>query len=329
MAILVGIDEAGYGPHLGPLVVAAAAVRLPGDDPPDPNLWGGLRGHVRKRPRGTSSRVVICDSKQAYTACGPAPLERATLGFLAACGRRPRTLSDLLRATRVEPAGPGTAPEAGPPWHRPVTLALPAEECSGEIETAADHLARGLSRLGGRCECLWVNAAPAARFNRLVDATGNKARALFALAADLLAAAGRRWPGETVHMTMDRHGGRRYYAGLLAQAFPMERVGALDESAGMSIYSLLHSSTPKRVAEMRFTIANRCERLSLATALASMAAKYVRELHMRQLNAYFRGLVPGLRPTAGYGRDAWRFLDDVADARQARGIGDALILRCR
>jgi hypothetical protein len=60
-----------------------------------------------------------------------------------------------------------------------------------------------------------------------------------------------------------------------------------------------------------------------------MAAKYVRELHMVQLNAYFQGLVPGLRPTAGYGRDAWRFLSDVAAARAAAGVPDAAILRSR
>ena len=80
---------------------------------------------------------------------------------------------------------------------------------------------------------------------------------------------------------------------------------------------------------MRLTIRNRCEEASLPTALASMAAKYVRELHMHQLNAYFRTQVPGLRPTAGYGRDAWRFLSEIEGARQAEGVPDASILRCR
>jgi len=31
---VVGIDEAGYGPNLGPLVQAAVALYLPDDDPP-------------------------------------------------------------------------------------------------------------------------------------------------------------------------------------------------------------------------------------------------------------------------------------------------------
>jgi len=329
MAILVGIDEAGYGPHLGPLVVAAAAVRLPASGIPDPNLWGGLRGHVRRRPRGPSGRLVICDSKEAYTACGPAPLERATLAFLAASGAPPASLSALLEATRVPSADGETAGGPACPWERPAALALPLYLEDGSVASAAERLARGLGRLGGRCERLWINVASPARFNRLVGATGNKAGALFALTADLIAAVHRRWPGETVHVTMDRHGGRQHYADLLAQAFPMERISVIEESPRLSIYTLWRSDGAGRPAQTRLTIRSRCEQGSLPTALASMAAKYVRELHMHQLNAYFRARVAGLRPTAGYGRDAWRFLAEVDGARCAEGVPDAAILRRR
>jgi len=339
MAILAGMDEAGYGPHLGPLVVSAAVVRLPGDALPDPTLWSALRSHVRKRPRGSSSRVVVCDSKAAYAASGVGALERAVLGFLAASGRRPTTLSALVRQTRPSCDGAAEgdlaanvtsadATENGP-WHAPEDLRLPAAVAAEDVASAADHLERGLARLGGRCERLYVNVAPAARFNRLVGTTGNKAGALFAMAAELLIAIHRRWPDETIHVTMDRHGGRRYYADLLAQAFPMERVETLDESPHRSAYRLLRSGAGPGPAEMRLTICERCEEWSLVAALASMAAKYVRELHMRQLNAYFQRLVPGLRPTAGYGRDAWRFLADVDSVRRAHGVTDAVLLRCR
>ena len=81
---------------------------------------------------------------------------------------------------------------------------------------------------------------------------------------------------------------------------------------------------------MDLTIRERCESWSLATALASMAAKYVRELAMDAAERLtFSERVPGLRPTAGYGLDAWRFLEDVAAARAAAGVPDALILRSR
>jgi len=365
MAILVGIDEAGYGPHLGPLVVAAAAIEFAGDTPPEPGFWGALEAHVRDRPGGAGDHVVICDSKLAYGGARDlCVLERTVLGFLAAAGARPRSLADLLRATcvraasesapglpcedgmaaacppaggpplrgHVSPAGDsmpgerraGHATRDAEPWDKPHALALPHAAGAEDVASAAGHVAKGLASLGAKPGGLWANAAPAARLNRLMDGQRNKAGALFALAADLVAEVQGRWPHDPIHVTMDRHGGRRYYAKLLAGAFPMIPVETLEESPGQSRYRLARGQAPISV-----TVRDRCETWSLPTALASMAAKYVRELHMAQLNAYFQTLVPGLRPTAGYGLDAWRFLDDVAAARAAAGVPDAAILRSR
>jgi hypothetical protein len=338
MALLVGIDEAGYGPHLGPLVVAAAGLDFPGGALPDPDLWGGLRACVRKRPAGASSRVVICDSKIAYGGPGDlSTLERTVLGFLAAAGSTPRSLGELLRATGVNsPAGRDAGDLPPRPWDRPEELALPLSANAEDIASAADRLARGLAHLRAAPGGLWLNAAPAARFNRLVDGQRNKAAALFALTADLLAEVQAHQPRDPIHVTMDRHGGRLYYGGLLSGAFPMTPVETVEESPAVSRYRLLRCplSDPENgatsaAAPVHVTVRDRCETWSLPTALASMAAKYVRELHMVQLNAYFQGLVPGLRPTAGYGRDAWRFLSDVAAARAAAGVPDAAILRKR
>ena len=45
--------------------------------------------------------------------------------------------------------------------------------------------------------------------------------------------------------------------------------------------------------------------------LASMGAKYTRELFMRRLNAWFAERMPGIEPTAGYVEDGRRFLTEV------------------
>jgi hypothetical protein len=52
-----------------------------------------------------------------------------------------------------------------------------------------------------------------------------------------------------------------------------------------------------------------CEHLPVA--LASMSAKYLRELLMQRFNDYWRGLAPAVTPTAGYYQDALRFLEDL------------------
>jgi len=330
MALLAGIDEAGYGPHLGPLVVAAAALEFPHGALPDPDLWETLGGHVRKTPAARDGRVLVCDSKLAYApARGLANLERTVLGFLAAGGIRPATLAALLGAIAVPSSDSDPAAEtvAAEPWHRPATLALPMAATAEEIESAATRFDAGLGAVGGRVGRIWASLAAPARFNRLVKGgRRNKAEALFLLNADLLARLGIHAGGEAVHVTIDRHGGRRFYGDLLAGAFPMHEVTALEESAAQSRYRLAEGGA---AAPMDLTIRERCESWSLATALASMAAKYVRELQMHELNAFFAARVPGLRPTAGYGLDAWRFLDDVAAARAAAGVPDEAILRSR
>ena len=335
MGMLAGIDEAGYGPHLGPLVVSAAAFEFAAAPLPDPDLWQALAPHVTKQPSHNAAGVVVCDSKVAYSSGGRlATLERTVLGFLAAAGRRPRSFAELLGAVAVQPGDTADAVAAASdaPWETPETIALPVDASAGEVDAAAEHLARGLAAIGGRPAGLWVNAASASRLNGLMDGRRNKAGALFTLAADLLGEVLRRGEGAPIHVMMDRHGGRRYYADLLSGAFPMTTVEAVEESPTLSRYRLLHGGPTTGDAEagaVTLTVRERCEEASTATALASMAAKYVRELAMRQLNAYFRERVPDLRPTAGYGLDAWRFLDDTAAARAAIGVPDAAILRSR
>lgn len=50
----------------------------------------------------------------------------------------------------------------------------------------------------------------------------------------------------------------------------------------------------------------------LPVALASMIAKYVRELAMHRFNRYWSKRMPELKPTAGYTLDARRWLADAA-----------------
>ena len=55
----------------------------------------------------------------------------------------------------------------------------------------------------------------------------------------------------------------------------------------------------------------KAESKHLPVALASIYAKYVRELFMGLLNDYWAEQVPGLRSTAGYYTDGKRFLADI------------------
>ncbi len=68
---------------------------------------------------------------------------------------------------------------------------------------------------------------------------------------------------------------------------------------------------------------------SLPVALASMHAKYVRELFMMLFSRYWRAKAPEVKPTAGYGSDANRFLEEVSPAVDELGIPREMLVRQR
>src|SRR6185503_17179086 len=85
---IAGIDEAGYGPLLGPLVVSATAFEV--IDAPFthesealPCLWRLLKAAVAKKTPARKGRLLIADSKVVHNLNeGNKLLERGVLAFL-------------------------------------------------------------------------------------------------------------------------------------------------------------------------------------------------------------------------------------------------------
>jgi hypothetical protein len=119
-------------------------------------------------------------------------------------------------------------------------------------------------------------------------------------------------PDDDLMLLVDRQGGRHYYGEFLLTVFPLRRLRVLEETETRSTYELADGC---RTITVCFEV--EADGTHLPVALASVGAKYVRELFLRRFNAHFGGRKPGLKPTAGYHDDAWRWLADAADVLTA------------
>jgi len=105
MAVVAGIDEAGYGPLLGPLAVSATAFRVP-DEAAEADLWELLRGAVARGAVRKSDRLRVADSKKLHHGgAGIEPLERNVLPFLAALETQNGKRTTDPSATSSGPSG--------------------------------------------------------------------------------------------------------------------------------------------------------------------------------------------------------------------------------
>lgn len=304
MPWVVGIDEAGYGPNLGPLVQAAVALHLPDDDPAG---WETLKGCVRRCHEPDDGRLLIDDSKKVYTRGGLEALERNLWPVTAP---DPCTLGELLWGGH-EPPDWGRE-LGGEGWFDP----------NGALPLEPDHAARWAdyvpvrAALGGR----WYvhpRLVPAPRFNRICDEDGSKGAVLARGLVELATGAFVALPadGRPVLFACDKQGGRNFYAAMVQQAFPDGWVVAEKEGAAESRYRVDGLDRPVSV-----TFRPRADGDSVAVALASMVCKYLREVCMRQFNRFWQKYVPGLEPTAGYPVDAKRFYAAIQPAMARLGL---------
>lgn len=340
--IVCGIDEAGYGPLLGPLCVASATLEVADADVAG-DLWAHLSPAVHRDPaswRASKRRgIVVCDSKKAKlpnsskTVHPLTHLERAVAAFLHSAGHPVSTLAEVLAALGVSVrdvsndrpsqatacAGSQTSRAIDEPWYLPTVKAEPLVGTTpDQMVLLAGSLSRTLSIAGARVVELRVIALSERVFNDRLRNMHNKAAVSFGCVAELIervrrseAAVASTGGREAPVVVIDRQGGRVRYSGALSSALGGAAVETVAELPERSSYRI--GSQPGR-GPISVVLRQEAEEVNLAVALASMAAKLVREVLMMRFNSYWGGRIADLRGTAGYTADARRWLEDAERA---------------
>jgi hypothetical protein len=315
MGIVIGMDEAGYGPRLGPLVVTATVWEVP-DDPRHVDLWDLLAEVVTRTPGRDEERLHLADSKLVYNpGKGLSSLERTVLAALGMCGHSPTRFRELWSWLAADDGFAGE----GEPWFDDGDLPLPHACADAPAELAA-RWQRCCDRHGLRLKAIRSDVVLTERFNRLTRDCGTKGAALSSITFRLLREV---WDPDDAAATLviaDKHGGRNRYDELLDAVLDGQMIFRQQETAALSVY---------RVGSTELRFQPQADATHLPVALASMVCKYVRELAMALFNRFWVSHIPELKPTAGYNNDASRFCEDIAEMQTRLGISSELLWRER
>lgn len=304
--LIVGVDEAGYGPNLGPLTLAASIWEVDARASEE-----GVVSAFSERFRAkvavnkaskAAEHVPLGDSKKLYDRSKG--IESLELGLLAmaeyANGSTPETLGQFVDLVS---AFDGCSSDGLPPWYtagRDLPLPLEAERSriSGLSSIASESLKEhGVSLVG-----LVATVVPEPVFNQSLTRLGSKGLLLSQATLQLVTriVEATELP---VECFCDRQGGRKNYLPVLLDAFPDAWFMETAQETKRSSYRCDEPSL-----DVHFSVGGDS---FPPTALASMLAKYLRERFMEAFNAFWKSHLPNIKATAGYPVDAKRFADEI------------------
>lgn len=299
---VMGVDENGMGPRLGPLVATSLTLETPRYSRA-PLCARGLRlGLTDSKDTGGFGRMGFTESV-ALALLGY-PLDREA----------PASADALLEQvfpdvdTRLRACCPdrSTAEQC---WG--VDLRLPA--FGGDPAFGRTLIERLVGRSRLRIVDVRSRVACAGVLNAELRNGRNKLDVDLALFEDMIESVHRQHGGPLLAVC-GMIGGIRDYASRFAR-FETERVRPLQSRRGQRRYAI------DELGEIRFEVD--ADARHLPVALASIVGKYVREICMRRIGEFYRRSDPDLRLASGYHDPVTtRFIDATESSRRRLGIAN-------
>jgi ribonuclease HII len=320
MVFLAGIDEAGYGPFVGPFVVGYSLFRVPH---PKIDLWQHLEKVAAKKPlrKKEDRRLWVNDSKKVHSGPrGRKRLERTVAAFRELLEASHTSADDWITA---DPCGDARWLDQAP-WFREMDGPFCPGASPDRARLDAASLHRRLQDAGCTLDGFGARAVPACEWNHLLSQTRNKGDALFLVTMEVVRHLFKKTGDAPLRLELDRHGARAHYAEKLRVALNPEKVITHGETSGGSTYTL---QFPNREVQLRFS--EKADLNHFSVALASLAAKQTRERMMDGFNAWWQEQLPDVAPTKGYGVDGKRWLADVLPQLESVGTDEKILRRSR
>ncbi len=324
--LFIGVDEAGYGPNLGPLLIGGSAWVVP-SEMTETDLCQLLAAEQFFAAPWSPNcdHVPLGDSKKLYqSTTGLRTIELGLLSMLATLSEPPGLLGNSLGkldqfVARLAPAAStnitGESTGKAAPWYLNLAeFSVPVtKEAESDIARLSKLAKQRLQKHGIELVAVHAMVIDESEFNRQVLQYDSKGKLLSLVTFEMvncLLAASPELPAE---IYCDRQGGRKNYMPLLLEWMPESWFIETQQSNERCSYR----TTSGRNLDIHFSVGGDS---FPPTALASMVAKYLRERLMESFNLYWSQQVSGIKPTAGYPQDSIRFRKSIEAKAAELGI---------
>ena len=342
---LIGIDENGYGPILGPLVVTSTSLKLQSRNfTLIPDLWQLLG--IKKDPGSNLKRLLVCDSKTVFNTSRKKKLaaEETVLAFFYLCfGFLPESADQFLKTllNYSRSVLQKHTPEAPIATYNPLCFCWKKELGLGLNPERRRHILQSAEKLRKRAQKKGVALEKPrcfllcpSLFNNGLKSR-NKSGLVLEASLNLLRSHSDQEP---FLAWLGKVGGLRYYREHISTLFgPQFTVTPTREEKNNSAYEL--SKANKTAGTI--TYLKDGEENSFLIALSSFFGKYTRDLFWKKTRIYLEEfLLPphlassqqgekiGKRHASGY-RDLLtkRFIRETEKLRKELNIPDDCFLR--